>query len=313
MFSTSRRLLASMRSAITRPAVRPLFTGYPYTRRAGVVAAGILTAGFAGIAQAYDETDDYEHKDIKLVASKRKSIDDYQKFHEELMEAYPNLDILPLNAQALALHTIIRDRATARDDFVFYSNRIIRLLIEQALSKLPFVRTVVMTPTDAPFHGFEFRHRVVGVSIMRAGDSMVAGLRSVAKGVRIGKILIQRDEEDPEKRAYLSYVKCPGDIGLRSVLLLDPMLATGGSASLAIETLIDLGVPEERITFVNVVANPNGIKKLFSKFPKIKMVTSFVDPELNEMMYIVPGLGDFGDRYFGTEEDQHGRRTYTYH
>mmetsp|Transcript_35255 Transcript_35255/g.49370 ORF Transcript_35255/g.49370 Transcript_35255/m.49370 type:complete len:313 (-) Transcript_35255:99-1037(-) len=268
-----------------------------------VAGMGFTISSFRGEAVAEAKGEQEQVKDLKH----------YQEFHKELMEKYENLDILPLTAQGLALHTIIRDRVTARDDFVFYSNRIIRLLIEQALSKLPFAPSVVMTPTAVPFYGLDFRERVVGVSIMRAGDSMVAGLRSVAKGVRIGKVLIQRDEEDPEKRAHLSYVKFPGDIARRHVLLLDPMLATGGSAKLAIKELKKQGVAEERITFVNVVTTPEGIDGLFQAYPKIKVVTSFVDPGMNDMKYILPGLGDFGDRYFGTEEDQHGRRTFTYH
>lgn len=240
-------------------------------------------------------------------------VEGYNDYHKDVEAKYPNLHVLRLDAQLLALHSIIRDRSTARDDFVFYSNRINRLLVERALSRLNFAPSVIMTPTNIPFKGAEFRDRVVGISIMRAGDSMVAGLRSVAKGVRIGKVLIQRDEEDPEKKSALTYKKLPKDISERSVLLLDPMLATGGSAKLAIKTLIDEGVNEERITFVNVVANPVGIEALFEAYPNIQMVTSFVDPALNKQKYIIPGLGDFGDRYFGTEEDQHGRRTYTYH
>ena len=229
---------------------------------------------------------------------------EHTSYHAAFTRNYTNLTVLPMTPQLIALHTIIRDRSTSRDDFVFYSNRIIRLLIEEALSLLPFDIVAVTTPTNTDFRGYEFTAKLAGVSIVRAGESMEQGLRDVAKGVRIGKILIQRDEETALPSLF--YSKLPHDIAERQVLLLDPMLATGGSAMMAIKVLKDAGVREENIIFVNLVACPEGVDNLFQKYPKIKMVTSFVDPVLNEMSYIVPGLGDFGDRFFGTEDDQHG-------
>lgn len=227
-------------------------------------------------------------------------------YHSRFAGKHPNLMVMPVTPQMIALHTIIRDRTTTRDDFVFYSNRIIRLLLEEALSTLPFESATVTTPTNSPFHGYEFTSKVVGVSIVRAGEAMEQGLRDVAKGVRIGKILIQRDEETALPALF--YKKLPGDIAERQVLLLDPMLATGGSAMMAIQVLLDQGVLEENITFVNLVSCPEGVANLFKKYPHIRMITSFVDPTLDENWYIVPGCGDFGDRYFGTEDDQHGER-----
>ena len=229
---------------------------------------------------------------------------EHTSYHASFARNYTNLTVLPMTPQLIALHTIIRDRATSRDDFVFYSNRIIRLLIEEALSLLPFDIVAVTTPTSTAFNGYEFTAKLVGVSIVRAGESMEQGLRDVAKGVRIGKILIQRDEETALPSLF--YSKLPRDIADRQVLLLDPMLATGGSAMMAIKVLKDAGVREENIIFVNLVACPEGVDNLFRQYPNIKMVTSFVDPVLNEASYIVPGLGDFGDRFFGTEDDQHG-------
>jgi uracil phosphoribosyltransferase len=100
----------------------------------------------------------------------------------------------------------------------------------------------------------------------------------------------------------LFYVKLPADIANRTVLLVDPMLATGQSASLAIRELAARGVPEERILFLNVVACPEGLAVLAARHPAVRVVTAAVDEGLNAQKYIVPGLGDFGDRYFGTEE-----------
>eukprot|EP01098_Paradermamoeba_levis_P008361 TRINITY_DN346_c0_g1_i4.p1 TRINITY_DN346_c0_g1~~TRINITY_DN346_c0_g1_i4.p1 ORF type:complete len:136 (-),score=50.52 TRINITY_DN346_c0_g1_i4:64-471(-) len=128
---------------------------------------------------------------------------------------------------------------------------------------------------------------------------METALRAVCKSVRIGKILIQRNEETAE--AQLMYVKLPSDIAERFVLLLDPMLATGGSVLKALQVLIDHGVKEEKIVFLNLIAAPEGIKTLCAKFPKVVVVTTEIDDGLNDKKFILPGIGDFGDRYYGTD------------
>jgi len=134
------------------------------------------------------------------------------------------------------------------------------------------------------------------VSIMRAGEAMEQGLRDCCRSVRIGKILIQRDEETSKPRLF--YDKLPEDIAQRYCLLLDPMFATGGSATMAVEVLISRGVPEERILFLNLIASPEGIRSFAERFPLLRIVTAFVDQGLDEKNYIIPGLGDFGDRFY---------------
>ena len=149
---------------------------------------------------------------------------------------------------------------------------------------------------------------------MRAGESMEQGLRECCRSVRIGKILIQRNEETAQPKLY--YEKLPPDVADRWVLLLDPMLATGGSAIMAVEVLKARGVPEERILFLNLIASPEGIKNFAEKVPRVRVITAFVDQGMDERKsvsclelllawqmltssrYIIPGLGDFGDRYF---------------
>ncbi|KAG9624193.1 hypothetical protein KCU64_g19912, partial [Aureobasidium melanogenum] len=96
----------------------------------------------------------------------------------------------------------------------------------------------------------------------------------------------------------LFYEKLPEDIKDRWVLLLDPMLATGGSALMAVEVLRQKGVPEDRILFLNLIASPEGADNFAEKFPKVRIVTAFIDEGLDEKNYIVPGLGDFGDRFY---------------
>ncbi|KAL1793626.1 hypothetical protein ACET3X_008608 [Alternaria dauci] len=190
-----------------------------------------------------------------------------------------NVHILPQSPQLIALLTMIRDRNTGRADFIFYSNRIIRLLVEEGLNHLPTESQEITTPVGRTYSGVKFEGKICGVSIMRAGESMEQGLRDCCRSVRIGKILIQRDEETSKPKLY--YDKLPEDISDRWVLLLDPMLAT-----------------EEHILFLNLIASPEGAQNLADKFPKVRVVTAFVDAGLDEKNYIVPGLGDFGDRFY---------------
>ncbi|UZJ53079.1 hypothetical protein CBS101457_002399 [Exobasidium rhododendri] len=210
----------------------------------------------------------------------------------------PNCARLPQTKQLDALLTIIRDSKTNRSDFIFYSDRIIRLLVEEGLNHLPTLEKTVGTPTGLTYKGVSFEGRICGVSILRAGEAMEGGLREVCRSVRIGKILIQRDEETAQ--AKLFYAKLPGDIADRWVLLLDPMLATGGSAMKAIEVLLEHGVSAQRILFLNLVSCPEGLKNLYDKFPDVRVISGWVDEGLDDKNYIVPGLGDFGDRYMGT-------------
>jgi uracil phosphoribosyltransferase len=133
---------------------------------------------------------------------------------------------------------------------------------------------------------------------MRSGEAMEKAAREVCKKIRLGKILIQRDEETARPKVLFS--KLPRDIKDRWVLLLDPMLATGGSAREAIKILQDSGVNPAKIIFVNLLSCPEGLEAVFAQAPELKVVTGAVDQGLNERAYIRPGLGDFGDRYFGT-------------
>lgn len=164
------------------------------------------------------------------------------------------------------------------------------------------------------------------LQVYTANPSLLATKLNV-RSVRIGKILIQRDEETALPKLF--YEKLPLDIKDRYVLLLDPMLATGGSAITAVkvllskgfditsyiveQVLIRLGIPEERILFLNLLSAPEGIIAFKEEFPKLRIVTAFVDEGLDHRKYlpcilfatdhrfVVPGCGDFGDRFFGTD------------
>lgn len=197
---------------------------------------------------------------------------------------------------------MIRDQRTTRADFIFYSNRIIRLLVEEGLNHLPVVEQSVTTPVGRAYLGVKFEGKICGVSIMRAGEAMEQGLRDCCRSVRIGKILIQRDEETCMPKLF--YDKLPADIADRWVLLLDPMFATGefralwspqpftnlvsgGSATLAVEVLKQKGVPEHRILFLNLIASPSGVAEFAERFPKLRVVTAFIDQGLDDKKYYI--------------------------
>jgi uracil phosphoribosyltransferase len=191
-----------------------------------------------------------------------------------------NVHVLPQTPQLIALLSMIRNKNTERADFIFYSNRIIRLLVEEGLNHLPVMEHDVTTPVGRVYNGLMFQGKICGVSIMRAGEAMEQGLRDCCRSVRIGKILIQRDEETSKPKLF--YDKLPEDIANRWVLLLDPMFATGGSAIMAVEVLKSRGVPEDHILFLNLIASPEGVQNFASKFPRLKVVTAFIDQGLDE-------------------------------
>lgn len=168
------------------------------------------------------------------------------------------------------------------------------------MNALPFEPRTVTTPTQASYEGLQFAHKICGVSVVRAGESMEAALREVCRGCRIGKILIQRDEVTHKPQLY--WEKLPVDIHERSVLLLEPMLASGGSAIQAVDVLKKAGVAENRITVVHLVCAPEGLTALMNAHPNINVTCAAVDDGLNNNKYILPGMGDFGDRYFGTND-----------
>ena len=209
-----------------------------------------------------------------------------------------NVHSLPQTNQLRAMHTIIRDQHASREDFVFYSRRIIRLLLEAAMDLLPFDEHDVTTPVGETYHGLKFASKLCAVPVIRAGESMEAELREVHPGIRIGKILIQRDKET--KLPHLYYSNLPEDIGERFVLLLEPMLATGGSALAAIRVLLEADVKEENVILVNFLASPEGLDTVSQAHPKLEIITSSIEEKLNDNAFMVPGIGDFGDRYFGT-------------
>ncbi|KAL5363828.1 uracil phosphoribosyltransferase-domain-containing protein, partial [Aspergillus floccosus] len=209
------------------------------------------------------------------------------------------ITILDQDASLLHLMTIIRNANTDHRDFCSAVEKVVRRLVSTALNHIPIEPYTITTPVNTTYRGVRFTKGVCGVSILRAGTSMEQILRETWMGpLRFGKLLIQRDETTC--RAEIYYCKLPHQITNDVVLLLEPMLATGGSVIKAVEALKAHGVAEDSIVLVNVISSQPGLDVVSQKYPYMKIVLAAVDQELNPKKYISPGLGDFGDRYYGT-------------
>jgi uridine kinase len=215
----------------------------------------------------------------------------------DLRRIFHNLQVIPSNFQIRGMHTIIRDRTTSCADFVFYADRLLRLVVEAGLGHLPFKERTVETPTGRQYVGVDFAKKLCGVSIIRSGESMENALRACCKGIKIGKILVHRVGDAAMEQA-LVYEKLPRDIAERHVLLLDPMLGCGSSAVKAIEVLLEKGVEEGKIFFLTLIAAPEGLTNICRRYPKVTLVTSEIDEGVGPGYQVVPGCGGFGDRYF---------------
>lgn len=222
--------------------------------------------------------------------------------NHSLMARYPNLHLQPPTNYVRYLHTQIRDQQSDTRTFVHYANILLTMLVQEAVNQIPATPNTITTPTNADFHGLHIDFtQVCCVSILRAAESMEIACRNVIPDVAIGKMLIQRDEKSSDKQAQLYWSKLPPSITqYKTILLCDPMLATANSVLIAIAELLKLGIKQQSIVFVNVVSAPEGLERLFKQYPDVRVVCSMVDERLNDQKYIVSGLGDFGDRYFGT-------------
>ncbi|KAM9577208.1 uracil phosphoribosyltransferase homolog isoform 1-T1 [Trichechus inunguis] len=200
------------------------------------------------------------------------------------------LKLLPMNDQIRELQTIIRDKTASRGDFMFSADRLIRLVVEEGLNQLPYKECMVTTPTGYKYEGVKFEKGNCGVSIMRSGEAMEQGLRDCCRSIRIGKILIQSDEETQRAKVY--YAKFPPDIYRRKVLLMYPILSTGNTVIEAVKVLIEHGVQPSVIILLSLFSTPHGAKSIIQEFPEITILTTEVHP-------VAPT--HFGQKYFGTD------------
>lgn len=193
--------------------------------------------------------------------------------------------------------SILRREDTSTKDFRELVNEIAMLMGYEVSRDLPLEEVEIQTPITKTVQKQLSGKKLAIVPILRAGIGMVDGFLSLVPAAKVGHIGMYRDEETLEPVEYL--VKLPEDIDQRQIFVVDPMLATGGSAILAVDSLKKRGATN--IKFVCLVAAPEGVKKLQDAHPDIDIYTASLDEKLNENGYIVPGLGDAGDRLFGTK------------
>lgn len=193
--------------------------------------------------------------------------------------------------------SMLRNQATGTNEFRRLVDEIAMLIGYEALKDLEVEDVEVTTPicdTKTPMLSGK---KPAVVPILRAGLGMVNGILSLIPSAKVGHIGLYRDEETHEPHEY--YCKLPEEIEKRQVIVVDPMLATGGSGSAAVDFIKKKG--GKNIKFLSIIAAPEGIERLMKDHPDIQLYVGQLDEKLNENCYIVPGLGDAGDRIFGTK------------
>ena len=193
--------------------------------------------------------------------------------------------------------TIMRDQKTSTPVFKQNLDDIAQLMAYEITKDLPLKDKEVVTPLCS-MTGKELAQDVVLVPILRAGLGLLDGFRSIIKEAKVGDLGMQRNEETLQPEEY--YAKLPRHIDNDYVIIVDPMLATGGSALAAIDSLKNKGV--KQLALACLIGAPEGLKMIEDKHPDVDIYLAHLDDHLNEKGYIVPGLGDAGDRLFGTDE-----------
>ncbi|XP_022654250.1 uracil phosphoribosyltransferase homolog isoform X3 [Varroa destructor] len=201
-----------------------------------------------------------------------------------------NVKLIPITNQTRELQTIIREKNTSRGDFVFYADRLIRMVVEEGLNHFPYTPQTVITPIGAPYEGLRFVKGGCGVSIVRSGEAMEKGLRDCCRSIRIGKILIQSNEDTHE--AKVVYAKFPEDIARRRVLLMYPIMSTGNTIIKATKVLLEHGVQPDNIILLNLFCTPKAVRCVTKAFPQLTILTTEIHP-------VAPN--HFGQKYFGTD------------
>lgn len=193
--------------------------------------------------------------------------------------------------------TMIREKNCGTKVFREVVNEIAMLMAYEVSRDMPLEDVVIETPMGKSTQKTLSGKKVAIIPILRAGIGMVDGILELIPAAKVGHVGLYRDEEILQPHEY--FVKLPEDIASRQLFVVDPMLATGGSAIMAIDSLKERGA--SNIKFVCLVAVPEGVKALQEAHPDVDIYTAALDERLNEDGYIVPGLGDAGDRLFGTK------------
>lgn len=193
--------------------------------------------------------------------------------------------------------TLLRDKNTGSKEFRELISEVTMLMCYEATRDLPLKQVEVETPMCVTKSKVISGRKLALVPILRAGIGMVDGILNLLPAAKVGHIGLYRDHDTHEPVEY--YCKLPVDVAEREVIVLDPMLATGGSAIDAITKIKEKGV--KQIKFMCIIAAPEGVEALISAHPDVQVYCGALDGHLNEDKYIIPGLGDAGDRIFGTK------------
>ena len=212
---------------------------------------------------------------------------------------YMNMENVTVIDHPLVQHKIsrLRDKNTGTNEFRTLIEEIATLMGYEALRDLPLEEIEVETPIERCMTPVISGKKLAIVPILRAGLGMVNGILSLVPTAKVGHIGLYRDEETHEPHEY--FCKLPSPIDQRTIVVTDPMLATGGSAVAAVDFIKEHG--GKHIKFMCVIAAPEGVKRLHEAHPDVQIYIGHIDRELNERAYICPGLGDAGDRIFGTK------------
>ncbi|MBI3955937.1 uracil phosphoribosyltransferase [Candidatus Gottesmanbacteria bacterium] len=191
--------------------------------------------------------------------------------------------------------TVIRRKDTGTEEFRRHAGIVSKILLVEVMKSFGTANMRIETPLAA-MTGKKLKDEVVVVPVLRAGLAMLFAIQDFLPAVSVGFVGLERDEKTAQAREY--YRKLPKLYATHRVLVIDPMLATGGSFDDTVRLLKDKGA--KRVTIVCIVSAPEGIKRVQKHHPEVKIFTAAIDDGLNDRKFIVPGLGDFGDRYFGT-------------
>lgn len=210
------------------------------------------------------------------------------------MNVHSNVTILnhPVVSRDIS---ILRDETTDIVGFRSAMSRVATILAYESLKDLPLRKATIHTPVEAT-NGYHINTEIIVVPILRAGLTLVDAIMNFIPDAKIGHLGMYRDETTHEPVDY--YSNLPKEVSDGLVLVVDPMLATGGSADDAIGYLKKQGA--KNIRFTSLISAPEGLSRITEKYPDVSIITAAVDEKLNDDAFIVPGLGDAGDRYFGT-------------
>jgi uracil phosphoribosyltransferase len=209
---------------------------------------------------------------------------------------FPNLTVL---SHPLIQHkvSVLRKKDTSKKKFKELVDELAMLMAYEVTKDLPLAPAEIETPLETTTQNVLSGKKLTVVPILRAGLGMVEGVVRLMPGIRVGHIGLYRDHDTLQPVDY--YFKIPAEAEERDFVLLDPMLATGGSASAAVASLKRHGA--KRVRMLCLVAAPEGVRRMLEDHPDVQVYTAALDRELNDQGYILPGLGDAGDRLFGTK------------